>query len=88
VKLNVVPYEIDVPDSVLLDLRSRLRASRWPDPAPGPSWSQGTDLDYLRDLVDYWVEKFDWRVSPSHGQACTDSHSWLAQHVSRDASPR
>ncbi|MDT5237392.1 MAG: hypothetical protein QOF47_3379 [Mycobacterium sp.] len=61
-KLNVVPYEIDVPDSVLLDLRSRLRASRWPDPAPGPSWSQGTDLDYLRDLVDYWVEKFDWRV--------------------------
>ena len=61
-KLNVVPYEVDVPDSVLLDLRSRLRASRWPDPAPGPSWSQGTDLDYLRDLVEYWVEKFDWRV--------------------------
>jgi pimeloyl-ACP methyl ester carboxylesterase len=61
-KLNVVPFEVDVPDSVLLDLRSRLRASRWPDPAPGPSWSQGTDLDYLRDLVDYWVEKFDWRI--------------------------
>ena len=60
--LNVVPFEVHVPDSDLHDLKSRLRASRWPDPAPGPSWSQGTDLDYLRNLVDYWVEKFDWRV--------------------------
>jgi pimeloyl-ACP methyl ester carboxylesterase len=47
---------------VLADLRARIRATRWPDPAPGPPWSQGTDLDYLRDLLGYWADGFDWRA--------------------------
>jgi pimeloyl-ACP methyl ester carboxylesterase len=42
------------------DLRDRLRRTRWPAPAPGPAWSLGTDLDYLRDLVAYWADGFDW----------------------------
>jgi pimeloyl-ACP methyl ester carboxylesterase len=62
VELSVQPYEIDVPDEVLDDLRSRLRATRWPEPAPGPAWSQGTDVDYLRGLADYWADGFDWRA--------------------------
>jgi pimeloyl-ACP methyl ester carboxylesterase len=61
VGLSVEPYEIRVADSVLDDLRRRLRATRWPEPAPGPPWSQGTDLDYLRDLTSYWADEFDWR---------------------------
>ena len=24
------------------------------------SWSLGTDLDYLRELVAYWADEFDW----------------------------
>ena len=51
-------------------------ATRWPEPAPGPPWSQGTDLDYLRALTGYWVDGFDWRrqetpaqrVRPLHGR--------------------
>jgi pimeloyl-ACP methyl ester carboxylesterase len=55
------PFEVRVADHVLEDLRRRLLTTRWPDPAPGPPWSQGTDLLYLRSLVGYWVEGFDWR---------------------------
>ena len=54
------PFVIDVDEAVLDDLKARIRATRWPDPAPGPAWSQGTDLDYLRDLLDYWADRFDW----------------------------
>ncbi len=25
-------------------------------------WAYGTDLGYLRDLVAYWRDTFDWRV--------------------------
>ncbi len=64
-ELSTTPFRIDVADSVLDDLRRRLRAARWPEPAPGPSWSQGTDLDYLRALVDYWDVTFDWRAQES-----------------------
>ena len=46
--------------AVLADLRGRLRATRWPD-APGDAgWSLGIDLAYLRELVGYWADGFDW----------------------------
>lgn len=42
------------------DLRRRLRSTRWPDSPEEAGWSLGVDLKYLRELVEYWVEKFDW----------------------------
>jgi pimeloyl-ACP methyl ester carboxylesterase len=56
------PFVIDVADEVLDDLRDRIRRTRWPDPAPGEPWRQGTDLEYLRDLLGYWADGFDWRA--------------------------
>jgi microsomal epoxide hydrolase len=57
----VHPFEIAVPDAVLDDLRRRLRRARWPAATAGSPWLLGTDLEYLRELVDYWIEQFDWR---------------------------
>jgi pimeloyl-ACP methyl ester carboxylesterase len=56
------PFTIRVPDEVLSDLRSRILNTRWPDPAPGAAWTQGTDLEYLKRLVNYWADGFDWRA--------------------------
>jgi pimeloyl-ACP methyl ester carboxylesterase len=55
------PFTLHVPDPVLQDLRARLAAVRWPDEAPGAPWSYGTSLAYMRGLVDYWRDRFDWR---------------------------
>ncbi|HWJ85080.1 MAG TPA: epoxide hydrolase [Cellulomonas sp.] len=44
----------------LEDLRARLRATRWPDAPADAGWSLGTDVDYLRELVGYWADEFDW----------------------------
>src|SRR6185503_14774552 len=44
----------------LVDLRARLRATRWPDAPEDAGWSMGTDLAYLRELVAYWADGFDW----------------------------
>jgi pimeloyl-ACP methyl ester carboxylesterase len=51
-----------VPDAVLDDLRSRLQNTRWPSAVEGQGWARGTDLDYLSELVDYWLNGFDWRA--------------------------
>jgi pimeloyl-ACP methyl ester carboxylesterase len=59
--VHVAPFSIRLDDEVLSDLRSRIRATRWPDAAPGDAWSQGTDLAYLKDLLGYWADRFDWR---------------------------
>ncbi len=55
-------FQVGIADDDVADLRRRLAATRWPDPAPAEDWEQGTDLAYLRELVDYWRADFDWRV--------------------------
>ena len=61
-ELQIEPFDVDVPDDELEDLRRRLSRTRWPSPAPGPAWEQGTELAYIRELVGYWLEGFDWRA--------------------------
>jgi pimeloyl-ACP methyl ester carboxylesterase len=54
-------FEINVPDDVLEELRGRLAHTRWPEALPDAGWRYGTDLGYMQELVDYWLQEFDWR---------------------------
>jgi pimeloyl-ACP methyl ester carboxylesterase len=54
------PYTLYTAPADLDDLRARLRATRWPDAPQDAGWSLGTDVGYLRELVAYWAEGFDW----------------------------
>jgi Epoxide hydrolase N terminus len=56
------PFTLRVPDSDIADLRERLARTRFPDSAPGEPWLYGTDVGYLRSLVDTWRRSFDWRA--------------------------
>ena len=56
------PFRLAVDDAAIADLRGRLGHTRFPDQAPGEPWAYGTDLDYLRGLVAYWRDGFDWRA--------------------------
>jgi len=55
------PFELRVPDADIADLRKRLAFTRFPDQIPAPPWTYGTDVGYLRQLIEYWREQFDWR---------------------------
>jgi pimeloyl-ACP methyl ester carboxylesterase len=59
---QITPFAIHVPDAVLADLSTRIRRTRWPDPAPSIAWEQGTDLAYLKRLLSHWADGFDWRA--------------------------
>jgi len=59
---DITPFRIDVPQSDLQDLHSRLAAARWPAALPGTGRSRGIPLDELRELADYWRRAFDWRA--------------------------
>jgi pimeloyl-ACP methyl ester carboxylesterase len=54
------PFASHTNPDALDDLRTRLRATRWPDAPQDAGWSLGTDVDYLRELVTYWANDFDW----------------------------
>jgi pimeloyl-ACP methyl ester carboxylesterase len=60
---RVEPFSVAVDAAVIDDLRARVRAARLPEAAPGQRWAQGTDRDWLEELLGYWADGFDWRAA-------------------------
>ena len=61
--MTVKSFQICVADDVLSDLRSRLVRARFTEASDTEFWGAGTDPRYLRDLVTYWADGFDWRAA-------------------------
>jgi pimeloyl-ACP methyl ester carboxylesterase len=59
----IVPFKVQVPDAVLADLKQRLARTRFPGEIAGSNWDYGTNLGYLKELVTYWRDTFDWRAA-------------------------
>lgn len=55
------PYTINVPQATLDELKERLKHTRFPNKSQDAGWNNGTDLSYMKDLVDYWQHTYDWR---------------------------
>lgn len=54
-------FKVQIPQETIEDLRRRLANTRWTGEIPGAGWDYGTNLDYLKSLVEYWQTGFDWR---------------------------
>lgn len=57
----MTPFQIEIPQEAVDDLRERLRRTRWSPQLPGAGWDRGVPVDYLKGLADYWANDFDWR---------------------------
>jgi epoxide hydrolase-like protein len=55
-------FKLSVPEADIAELRERLGRTRFPDQAPGPAWEYGTEVAWLRKLIAYWRDGFDWRA--------------------------
>ena len=60
---RIEPFRIRVDDAgPRLDLHHRLARTRFPDQIEGTGWEYGIPIDYLRQLVEYWRDTYDWRA--------------------------
>ncbi len=75
--MDASPFKVEIPDAVLDDLRTRLARIRWPDEVEDAGWAYGVPLSYMRALVDYWRDGFDWRA---HEARINTFHNYRA-HV-------
>ncbi len=57
----IQPFSANIPQQVLDDLKLRLKNTRWTDEITGSGWSYGSNLSCMKELTDYWLNKFDWR---------------------------
>jgi pimeloyl-ACP methyl ester carboxylesterase len=55
------PFHAHFSDTQLADLRKRIRATRWPDAETVGDRSQGAQIGKMKELVQYWGTRYDWR---------------------------
>jgi len=55
------PFEVNIPEADLTDLRRRLNATRWPEKETVTDASQGVQLATVQKLAQYWATDYDWR---------------------------
>jgi pimeloyl-ACP methyl ester carboxylesterase len=71
---DIRPFRIDVPQDDLDDLQYRLTHTRWANELPPeergsgsqagpvpPGWEYGVPVSYVKKLVEYWSDGYDWR---------------------------
>ena len=58
---SVQPFQVNVPDEAIEDLRRRVSATRWPSGELVSDRSQGVGLATMQELARYWTGEYDWR---------------------------
>ena len=58
---EIRPFQIDIPDEALDDLRRRIAATKWPEQETVADESQGVPLATMQKLARHWATDYDWR---------------------------
>jgi Epoxide hydrolase N terminus len=58
---TIRPFNIDVSQDELVELRRHILATRWPEPETVTDESQGVPLAMIQELTRYWAMVYDWR---------------------------
>jgi pimeloyl-ACP methyl ester carboxylesterase len=61
VETEILPFQVDIPEEELAELRRRIAATRWPSKELVEDRSQGVQLATLQELARYWATDYDWR---------------------------
>jgi pimeloyl-ACP methyl ester carboxylesterase len=60
-KTAIRPFQVNVPEADLADLRRRIQATKFPEREPVPDATQGVQLATVQALARYWATEYDWR---------------------------
>jgi pimeloyl-ACP methyl ester carboxylesterase len=61
----VRPFHVSIPEADLVEMRKRIKATRWPERETVIDESQGVKLSMMEDLARYWATDYDWRTVES-----------------------
>ena len=57
----VKPFKVDIPDQIIKDIYNKVKKYPWHEMPNDGGWKYGTNLDYMKEISNYWVNKFNWR---------------------------
>src|SRR2546423_2202446 len=75
-KTAIRPFRFEAPEADLIELRRRIKATRFPEKEPVADPSQGVQLAFIQALARYWATDYNWRKCEaqlnSHPQFITE----------------
>ena len=54
-------FQVDISEEILQNIYTKVKNYSWHEMPDDGGWDYGTNLDYMKEFADYWVNKFDWR---------------------------
>ena len=73
-KTAIRPFQFEVPEAELIELRRRINATRWPERETVTDASQGVQLATIQALARYWATDYDWRKVRGEAQRPAEVH--------------
>jgi pimeloyl-ACP methyl ester carboxylesterase len=58
---DIRPFHVNVQEGELIELRRRIKATRWPEKETITDQTQGVQLATIQKLAYYWATQHDWR---------------------------
>ena len=56
------PFKLNVSEETLNYIKKRVSSYPWHEMPNDGGWDYGTNIDYLKNFCEYWVEEFDWKA--------------------------
>ncbi len=57
----ITPFKINISNKIIENINNKISTYPWHEMPDDGGWDYGTNLDYMKEISKYWVEKFDWK---------------------------
>ena len=58
--MKIDPFKISYPKQRIVEIKEKVEMFPWHEMPKEGGWSFGTNIDYMKNLADYWTKKYDW----------------------------
>tara|TARA_B100000029_G_scaffold30835_1_gene29500 strand:- start:3640 stop:4785 length:1146 start_codon:yes stop_codon:yes gene_type:complete len=57
----IKPFKVDISEKLLENIYSKVKNYPWHEMPDDGGWDYGTNLEYMKEISDYWIKKYNWR---------------------------
>ena len=57
----ITPFKINISNKIIEDINTKVENYPWHEMPDDGGWKYGTNIDYMKEISKYWIDKYDWR---------------------------
>ena len=58
----IKPFKVNISDKELKEIYNKVKNYQWHEMPDDGGWDYGTNLNYMKEISNYWINNFDWRI--------------------------